>query len=73
MADGRDDRFNTLPDRGQKLRDTEQEYSDGLDWPTGRSDLNRNIRATEENHNAGHGKLPKCCKKLGLNLKEPLS
>lgn len=82
MADGRDDRSNVPPGRGSKLRNQGSnptgsqtmsftpKYSGELDYNTGKTHLNKNIRANE--HSDGDPSA-ECCKELGLTCKKPLS
>jgi len=73
MADGRDDRFNSLPNRGAKLR---QEhgicYSDEMDYTEGGSThLNERTRIDSKNYRENTPNTQKVRDK-GLNLKQPL-
>lgn len=84
MVNERDDNVNKPPGRGRKLRmqgsnptgtqtmSFTPEYSDEMDYMTGTSHLNRNIRADKKNY-TGENPMADCCRDLGLNLKEPLS
>lgn len=81
MVNEKDDNVNKPPGRGRKLRNQGSnptgsqtksftpEYSGELDYQTSSTKLNARTRANA--HEAGS--TAPCCKKLGLNLKEPLS
>jgi hypothetical protein len=72
MADGRDDRFNSLPNRGAKLRYEEGTYSDEMDYTEGGSThLNQRTRMDSKNYRENTPNTDKV-RDEGLNLKQPL-
>ena len=84
MADGRDDRVNRPPGRGSKLRHQGSNptgtqtrsfkagpYTDELDYQTGSTQLNQNIRASDSNHQENIRTSAKC-RKRGCLFREPL-
>jgi len=73
MADGRDDRVNSLPNRGAKLRhDGSICYSDEMDYTEGGSThLNERTRIDSKNYRENTPNTQKVRDK-GLNLKQPL-
>lgn len=82
MVNEKDDTVNKPPGRGRKLRNQGSnptgsqkmsftpEYSGELDYQTGSTKLNHRTRANAHDADKGGSE---CCRKLGLNLKEPLS
>ncbi|MDH3386880.1 MAG: hypothetical protein OEN02_03160 [Gammaproteobacteria bacterium] len=84
MVNERDDNVNRPAQRGRKLRNQGSkptgsqtmsftpEYSGEMDYATGSMPLNKNVRMSKDNYTQGD-ETSECCKKLGLNLKEPLS
>jgi len=60
------------PTGSQKQSFTPGPYSDGVDYMTGATHLNRNIRATQDNHQENIPTGDGCVKK-GLIFCEPLS
>ena len=79
MADGRDDRFAVLPNRGAKLRHqgnaktgTKPVYSEEMDYTEGgMTYLNQRTRMKESNYSENSPKSP-AVREKGLNLKQPL-
>jgi hypothetical protein len=84
MVNERDDNVNKPPGRGRKLRNQGSnptgdqtmsftpEYSDQMDYATGMTALNKNVRMSESNYTE-NTPMSECCKDLGVIMKEPLS